>query len=482
MCHFLAKLLGEDCLFFNVIIYFCDGNQSIQTIERMTKTYVLMLVVWLSLTSMTTLNACSSRVNPAAKGTPTASEQQPAVAAQTSGEVVLGAARTDAYVPLLKGKRVALLSNQTGMVGDKHTLDLMLENGVNVVTIFSPEHGFRGNADAGEHVSSSVDEKTGIPIASLYDGKSPMPSKQVMDGLDVIVTDIQDVGLRFYTYYVTMINLMDAAVTYGKQFVVLDRPNPNGMYVDGPILDMTLKSGVGRLPIPTVHGMTLGELAQMINGEGWLKAGADACDLKVIPCRNYTHQVKISLIRSPSPNLKDMRAVYLYSSTCFFENTAVSVGRGTDFPFEVYGSPYLSGTDFEPADGGIAFTFVPQSMTGAHNPPFEGMECAGADLREIPIEKIWSAGIDLSYLIEAYHAVQQTTPPQQTTSEVFFSSEVSFWGKPDGNHYWIDMLSGSDELRTMIEEGKTAEEIKASWQEELEAFREQRKPYLLYEE
>ena len=241
--------------------------------KRNTKAYVLMLAMWLSLTSMTTLNACSSQVNKAAVNTTTASQQPTASAAATSGEVILGAARTAQYVPLLEGKRVALLSNQTGMVGDKHTLDLMIENGVNVVTIFSPEHGFRGNADAGEHVSSSIDEKTGIPIASLYDGKSPMPSKQVMDGIDIIVTDIQDVGLRFYTYYVTMINLMDAAVTYGKQFMVLDRPNPNGMTVDGPILDMTLKSGVGRLPIPTVHGMTLGELAQMANGEGWLKDG-----------------------------------------------------------------------------------------------------------------------------------------------------------------------------------------------------------------
>ena len=364
----------------------------------------------------------------------------------------------------------------------EHILDALLARNVEVTVVFSPEHGFRGTEDAGAGVDNSVDEKTSLPILSLFSGNSHDPAQEDMDRFDTLVVDIQDVGLRYYTYYISMYYLMDACAANDKEVIILDRPNPNGFYVDGPILKDEYKSGVGVLPLPVVHGMTLGELAQMINGEGWLKAGADACDLKVIPCRNYTHQVKISLIRSPSPNLKDMRAVYLYSSTCFFENTAVSVGRGTDFPFEVYGSPYLSGTDFEPADGGIAFTFVPQSMTGAHNPPFEGMECAGADLREIPIEKIWSAGIDLSYLIEAYHAVQQTTPPQQTTSEVFFSSEVSFWGKPDGNHYWIDMLSGSDELRTMIEEGKTAEEIKASWQEELEAFREQRKPYLLYEE
>ena len=255
--------------------------------KKMTRIMCLMLALWCSLTSMTLLNSCGSQVGKAvvAVGDAQARQQDTTSATAPSGEVVVGAARVAEYVPLLKGKRVALLSNQTGMVGDKHTLDLMLENGVNVVTIFSPEHGFRGNADAGEHVSSSVDEKTGVPIASLYDGKSPMPSKQVMDGIDVIVTDIQDVGLRFYTYYVTMINLMDAAVTYGKQFMVLDRPNPNGMYVDGPILDMTLKSGVGRLPIPTVHGMTLGELAQMASGEGWLKDGKKS-DLTVIPCQN----------------------------------------------------------------------------------------------------------------------------------------------------------------------------------------------------
>ena len=309
--------------------------------KRKTSISILMMAVWLSLTSMTTLNACSHQVNKSAAKT-TVDAQQPAATAVTGGEVVMGAARTSEYVPLLKNKRVALLSNQTGMVGNQHTLDLMLEHGVNVVTIFSPEHGFRGNADAGEHVSSSIDEKTGIPIASLYDGKSPMPSKQVMDSIDVIVTDIQDVGLRFYTYYVTMINLMDAAVTYDKQFMVLDRPNPNGMYVDGPILDMTLKSGVGRLPIPTVHGMTLGELAQMANGEGWLKDGKK-CNLTVIPCENYTHQTRYSLPIAPSPNLPNMLAIYLYPSMCYFEGTTVSLGRGTDWPFQVYGHPDMTG-------------------------------------------------------------------------------------------------------------------------------------------
>ena len=358
---------------------------------KVTKIFLLLAVAWLSLTSLTTLNACHSKATTTATTAPTQQQTQ-AAGEQASAEVVLGAARTSEYVPLLKGKRVALLSNQTGMVGDKHTLDLMLENGVNVVTIFSPEHGFRGNADAGEHVSSSVDEKTGIPIASLYDGKSPMPSKQVMDGIDVIVTDIQDVGLRFYTYYVTMINLMDAAVTYDKQFMVLDRPNPNGMYVDGPILDMKLKSGVGRLPITTVHGMTLGELAQMANGEGWLKEGKK-CDLTVIPCENYTHQTRYQLPIAPSPNLPNMLAIYLYPSTCYFEGTTVSLGRGTDWPFQVYGHPDMTG---------YAFSFTPKSRFGAKTPPQMDKLCYGVDLHNLKAEDVIAKGINLEYVIDAH--------------------------------------------------------------------------------
>lgn len=219
------------------------------------------------------------------------------------------------------------------------------------------------------------------------------------------------------------------------------------------------------LPLPVVHGLTLGELAQMINGEGWLDSGADACDLTVIPCRNYTHRDKIPLIRRPSPNLKDMRAVYLYSSTCFFENTLVSVGRGTENPFEIYGSPYLEYVD------GFESSFTPQSMSGASNPPFQGETCWGADLRDVPIEDIFSAGINVSYLVDAYHAVMEASPGS------------SFWGSPDGSgQYWIDKLSGSSDLRLMIEDGATAEEIKDSWQEDISFFLEQRKPYLLYEE
>ena len=422
---------------------------------KVTKISLLMAAVWLSLTSLTTLNACHSTTGTTASSNSAApAGQQVATANKADGELVLGAARVSEYAPLLEGKRVALLSNQTGMVGDKHTLDLMLENGVNVVTIFSPEHGFRGNADAGEHVSSSVDEKTGIPIASLYDGKSPMPSKQVMDGIDIIVTDIQDVGLRFYTYYVTMINLMDAAVTYDKQFMVLDRPNPNGMYVDGPILDMSLKSGVGRLPIPTVHGMTLGELAQMANGEGWLKDGKK-CDLTVIPCQNYTHQTRYELPIAPSPNLPNMLAIYLYPSMCYFEGTTVSLGRGTDWPFQVYGHPDMTGYDFE---------FTPESRPGAKTPPQMDVLCHGVDLHNLDAEDVIAKGINLEYIIDAYRNLTKNGKQFYLKSNFF------------------DLLMGTTRVRQMIAEGKSAKEIKATWQADVELFKAQRKPYLLYEE
>ena len=420
---------------------------------NLTKISLLLMSAWLSLTSMTTLNACTTNKTTATASATTPATDQPTGTVSSEG-VVLGAARTSVYVPLLKGKRVALLSNQTGMVGDKHTLDLMLENGVNVVTIFSPEHGFRGNADAGEHVSSSVDEKTGIPIASLYDGKSPMPSKEVMDGIDIIVTDIQDVGLRFYTYSVTMINLMDAAVTYGKQFMVLDRPNPNGMYVDGPILDMSLKSGVGRLPIPTVHGMTLGELAQMANGEKWLKDGKK-CDLTVIPCLNYTHQTRYTLPIAPSPNLPNMLSIYLYPSMCYFEGTTVSLGRGTDWPFQVYGHPDMAGYDFE---------FTPTSRFGAKTPPQMDKLCHGVDLHNLDAEEVIAQGINLGYVIDAYRNL--------TAGGHQFFLKSNFF----------DLLMGTTRVREMIAEGKTAQEIKDTWQGDVELFKAQRKPYLLYDE
>ena len=370
----------------------------------------------------------------------------------TGNDIETGASRTEEYLPLLKGKRIALFSNHTGMVGDKHTLDIMLQNGINVVTLFSPEQGSGGTADAGEHVASGVDGPTGIPIASLYEGTGKrMPAKEVMDGLDIIVVDIQDVGLRFYTYYCTMIDLMNAAIAYGKEFVVLDRPNPNGMYVDGPILDMKYQSGVGRLPIPVVHGMTLGELATMANGEGWLKDGAKA-PLTVVRCKNYTHASRYHLPIAPSPNLRTMRAIYLYPSICYFEATPVSLGRGTDFPFEVYGHPTMKGRTFE---------FTPRSVAGAKNPPQLNKKCHGVDLRSLDEEEIIAKGIDLEYLIDAYRDLGM--------GDSFFRS-------------FFEKLIGRGDIRKMIESGKSADEIKASWGADVEKFKSQRRPYLLYPE
>ena len=366
--------------------------------------------------------------------------------------VRVGAERLDAYLPLLEGKRVALLSNHTGMVGDRHTVDVMLENGVNVVTLFSPEHGFRGTADAGEHVKSGIDGPTGLPIASLYDGSSKrMPAKTVMDGLDVIVVDIQDVGLRYYTYYCTMIDLMNAAAEYGKEVVVLDRPNPNGMYVDGPILDMKYSSGVGRLPIPIVHGMTLGELAKMAVGEGWLRNGAKV-PLTVVPCEGYTHATRYRLPIAPSPNLRTMRAIYLYPSLCYFEATPVSLGRGTDFPFEVYGHPAMKNR---------SFSFTPRSMPGAKNPPQLGKRCRGVDLRNIDEEEAIAQGVNLEYLIDAYRDLGM--------GDKFFTR-------------FFENLIGRGDIRKMIEQGRSAAEIKATWADDVEKFKQQRKPYLIYPE
>ena len=366
-------------------------------------------------------------------------------------KIRIGAARTEVYIPLLEGKRVALMSNHTGMVDSIHTLDLMLSNGINVTTIFSPEHGFRGNADAGEHVSSSVDSKTGIPIASMYDGKKRGPSKEVMNKIDVVVVDIQDVGLRYYTYYITMVDLMNAALAEGKEFIVLDRPNPNGMTVDGPILDMNFKSGVGRLPIPIVHGMTLGEIAQMVNGEGWLEGGKKV-NLSVVPCEGYTHQSRYSLPISPSPNLPNMKSIYLYMSTCFFEGTPVSLGRGTDMPFQVYGHPDMHGYEF---------TFTPRSIPGAKNPPQLNKLCHGRNLTSLSNEDIIAAGINLEYVIDAYNNLN--------IGDEFFTK-------------FFNLLAGNDVLRRQIQQGMSAEDIKATWAEDIEKFKVSRAPYLLYAE
>lgn len=338
--------------------------------------------------------------------------------------VILGAQRTSEYVPMLEGKTIALFSNHTGIVPDesrqggyRHTLDVLLENGLDVRCVFAPEHGFRGTAGPGEKVDDSIDPKTGIEIRSLYKGGGAIAD---LDGIDVIVSDIQDVGTRFYTYYVTMISLMEAAASEGKGFVVFDRPNPNGMYIDGPILRDELRSGVGRLPIPVVHGLTLGEMAIMANEQGWLKNGLKLKDLKVIKCQGYTHDMRYELPVRPSPNLPNMHSIYLYPSLCMFEATKLSVGRGTAKAFQMYGDTDLSGLDDE---------------------------------------KVIEAGLDLSYIIGAWK--------ESGFADDFLSP-------------WFEKLIGTPEVRRLILEGRTSGEIKETWKAELGEFRLLREQYLLY--
>lgn len=366
--------------------------------------------------------------------------------------VITGAESTDQYLPLLQGKRVAVLTNQTGVIGSTHLVDSLVGLGVKIVAILSPEHGFRGDADAGEHVSSSVDKKTGIPIESLYDGKTGEPSVELMKKIDVLLFDLQDVGVRFYTYLTTMARMMESCAKHKVKMIVLDRPNPIGFYVDGPILDMKYKSGVGWLPIPVVHGMTLGELATMINGEKWLTKGIQ-CNLTVIKCKNYTHATLYELPVKPSPNLPNMRSIYLYPSTCYFEATPVSLGRGTDKPFQIYGHPNMKGYDFR---------FTPRSIPGAKFPPQLNRECFGVDLSVKPsVEEINKEGINLQYIIDAYNNLN--------LDDHYFRS-------------FFELLIGRDYVRKMIKQGKSAAEIKAMWAEDVKSFKAQRKPYLLYPE
>lgn len=363
--------------------------------------------------------------------------------------VITGDERTELYFHLLEGKRIALYSNHTGLANGKHIVDILKENKFDVTTILSPEHGFRGTADAGERVGDSVDEKTNIPIISMYKfGREGIDSTTAAR-FDILVVDIQDVGLRFYTYYITMWRLMDSCAKYGKLVIVLDRPNPNGFYIDGPILDMKYRSGVGWLPIPIVHGMTLGELALMINGEGWL-TDKRKCELTVIPCKNYKHSTLYELPIPPSPNLPNIKSIYLYPSTCFFEGTVMSLGRGTSLPFQVYGHPDYKGSNY---------SFTPQSISGAKNPPLLGKKCYGVDLSDTDDKYIRKQGIDLSYVIDAYKNLN--------IGSKFFTS-------------FFDLLAGCSYVREMIEQGCDADEIKARWQDDVTKFKKQRAPYLIY--
>ena len=373
---------------------------------------------------------------------------------QATKPVILGDERFDFYLPLIKEKKVALFSNHTAMIRGRHLVDHLVERGINITAIFSPEHGFRGKADAGARVEDEVDEQTGVPILSLYgQNRQKNLGPEAMQTFDVLLVDIQDVGLRFYTYYVTMCHLIDACSASSKEVIVLDRPNPNGHYVDGPILDMKLRSGVGHLPIPVVHGLTLGELAQMAIGEKWLNEGNN-CKLTVIPCLNYTHQTHYALPVAPSPNLPNMQAVYLYPSLCPFEGTVVSLGRGTDKPFQLYGHPLMKGK--------YTFSFTPRSVSGATRPPLLDQQCYGVDLSTLPYEKIWEEKINLSYVIDAYQCLKA-----QGKAEGFFTS-------------FFDKLLGQTYVREMIIEGRSETEIRARWKQDVDQFKAKRKKYLLY--
>jgi uncharacterized protein YbbC (DUF1343 family) len=358
---------------------------------------------------------------------------------------ITGAEQLDVLLPKIKDKRIALVVNNTSLVGKTHLVDTLKSRGANIVKVFGPEHGFRGNAADGQHVDDSVDSKTGIPIFSLH-GKDKKPTAEQLTNVDVVIFDIQDVGARFYTYISTMHYVMEAAAENGKEVIVLDRPNPNGSYVDGPIRKPEFKYFLAMHPIPIVHGLTVGELAQMINGEGWLE-GKLKCKLTVIPLKNWTHQDSYSLPVRPSPNLPNDQSIKLYPSLCLFEQTVISVGRGTTMQFQVLGNPELKD---------LPFRFTPVSMPGiSDKPPHQNKECYGIDLRRVKAEP----KLDLSYLIKFYN---------------LYPDKEKFFLK------FFDNLAGTTELRQQIINGLTEAQIRASWQKELEVYKNMRKKYLLY--
>ncbi|GAB2773683.1 DUF1343 domain-containing protein [Actinomadura fibrosa] len=363
----------------------------------------------------------------------------------------LGAERTEAYLPLLKGKKVGVVGNQTSIITTEkspvHLVDSLLKLGVDIRKVFAPEHGFRGTADAGEVVKDGKDAKTGLPIISLYgDNKKPTP-EQLKD-LDILIFDIQDVGARFYTYISTLHYLMEAAAENNIPVIVFDRPNPNGHYIDGPILEPEHQSFVGMHQVPVVHGMTIGEYARMINGQKWLKNGLKA-DLQVIEMENYNHDLKYELPVNPSPNLPNATAINLYPSLCFFEGSNVNAGRGTDKQFQIFGSPFLPKEKYD-------YSYVPEPNEGAKYPKHQGKTCYGKDLSKSP----FLSSINLKWLIDAYHNTSQ--------KEEFFNS-------------FFTKLAGTTKLQEQIESGMTAEEIRMTWKSGLEEFAKVREKYLFYE-
>ncbi len=367
-------------------------------------------------------------------------------------QIIPGAENVAEYYSFLEGKKVGLVVNQTSMVQDVHLVDTLLNLGVNILRIFAPEHGFRGQSDAGEKINSTIDKKSGLPIFSLY-GKHKKPTKESLKDIDIMVFDIQDVGVRFYTYISTLHYVMEACAENGIPLIVLDRPNPNAHYVDGPIMQDNWKSFVGMHPVPIVYGMTIGEYAMMINGEKWLQNGSK-CNLKVIPCKNYTHDSFYELPVKPSPNLPNIRSVLLYPSLCLFEGTTVSIGRGTNKQFQVIGHPQYPEKDFY---------FVPQPNQGAKNPKHKGEKCYGIDLSNNTIGSIRDLKkLNLSYLIDFYQKI--------TTSGKPFFNENNFFEK----------LAGTSVLRKQLIDGKSKDEIRQSWKKGLSAFKKIRAKYLIY--
>jgi uncharacterized protein YbbC (DUF1343 family) len=365
--------------------------------------------------------------------------------------IVTGADQTEKYVPYLKGKNVAMTMNNSSTIGTKLSMDSLISCGIKVVKVFGPEHGFRGKASDGAAIENETDLKTGVPIISLY-GKYNKPTKEDLSGVDVMIFDIQDVGVRFYTFLSTLHYVMEACAENNIEMIVLDRPNPNDFYVDGPIREDNFKTFVGTDPIPIVHGMTFGEYAQMVNGEGWL-ANKVKCKLRVIEMLNYYHGKNYKLPIAPSPNLNTQQSILLYPSLCLFEGTEISQGRGTYFPFQVLGNPDLKGK--------YSFSFKPVSISGmSENPPQLELECFGLDLRNYPTETFKKTGrINLGWLIEFYNSYP--------SKEKFFNS-------------YFEDLAGTAKLRQQIIAGKTEKEIQDSWEPGLTRYKETRKKYLIY--
>lgn len=387
-----------------------------------------------------------------------AQTQQATSAENESTAILTGADQTEAYIDLLKGKRVGILANPTTIIGRTHLVDSLLKRDIRILKAFGPEHGFRGNASAGIVVGDEKDSATGIDIISLY-GKKRKPSAEDLSDVDIMIFDIQDVGCRFYTYIKVLRDIMQACADNDKPLLILDRPNPNGYLIDGPILDMNYKSGIGQFPIPIAHGVTIGEFARMINGEGWLE-GDKTCNLTIIPVKNYTHDMDYVLPVPPSPNLNTQQSILLYPSTCLFEGTRLNHGRGTMYPFTVLGSPLLKEK--------YSFSYTPVSIPGMSETPLYMNEvCYGLDLRNYNTDQLKKEGkINLSWMIELYKAYPE--------KEKFFDRSLS---NQIGN---IDFLTGDANFKQQIKDGLSENEIRKSWEPGLSAYKEMRKKYLLY--